>query len=352
MQPETLHHINQAAQQVSRKIKTISPNHLNISDYNKRYLQSYINNIDYYLIQYSQLLINTISTLHKPISESTLLDYGGGCGILSIFAHELGFKTIIYNDIYDVSTKDAQVITSSLGASVNWFITGDIQHVNEFLNEKDSSVDVICSFDVLEHIYHWEDWFRIARQIKGKPAIISKTSANSANPFIRHQLKQVHKKDEYHNRNKTWGWKERDSNQSFLSIRQQIISNYAPTLSRTDIEKLALKSRGLIKADIEQLVAIYQQTGQITYQSNHPTNTCDPYTGNWSENLIDTKTIKTVLNQLQYDVTITNGFYSYSSNRIKNKVQHLLNFIISLSGKQSLFLSPSYTVTAQHRSIR
>jgi hypothetical protein len=46
---------------------------------------------------------------------------------------------------------------------------------------------------------------------------------------------------------------------------------------------LAKKTRGLMKDDIEKLVEEYIASGKITYQPDHPTNTCDPYTGNWAD---------------------------------------------------------------------
>ena len=50
----------------------------------------------------------------------------------------------------------------------------------------------------------------------------------------------------------------------------------------------------------------------------HPTNTCDPYTGNWNENLLDLVQLKEFCLSKGYKVGISNSTYSYSSNKVLN----------------------------------
>ncbi|MFN3404013.1 MAG: hypothetical protein ACK40G_07950 [Cytophagaceae bacterium] len=106
---EVVSQLNNAAAKLHFKLNTLNLDQLEISSYNKKYLQSYINSLDFYLPVYTQLMAKALKQLSKPIEESTFIDYGGGCGLLSFFVRQLGFKNVIYSDIYDVSVKDVKL---------------------------------------------------------------------------------------------------------------------------------------------------------------------------------------------------------------------------------------------------
>ena len=57
-------------------------------------------------------------------------------------------------------------------------------------------------------------------------------------------------------------------------------------LPSRDLECLARQTRGLNRTDIERAVQSFLETCRMP-MPRHPTNTCDPYTGNWQEQLID-----------------------------------------------------------------
>jgi hypothetical protein len=154
------------------------------------------------------------------------------------------------------------------------------------------------------------------------------TSANSNNPFIVNRLKKLHIKAEYKGLEKTAGWKEIDLNTSFLEARKNIINKEFPKLKNDEIKNLSLKTRGLRKDDIEKVVKYYIESGEINYRIKHPTNTCDPYNGNWTENLIDLKQLKTLIKNNNLIVDITNSTYAYSNNKILNIPKYILNQII------------------------
>src|SRR5690554_6407934 len=101
--------VNQAIEKLFSKMQSVTIQDLNISEYNKNYLKKYKDNYSFYMSLYSQLLLKTLGKLTKPISESTFVDYGGGCGMLSYLAKELGFKTVVYNDLFETSVKDVQI---------------------------------------------------------------------------------------------------------------------------------------------------------------------------------------------------------------------------------------------------
>ena len=105
-----------------------------------------------------------------------------------------------------------------------------------------------------------------------------------------------------------------------------------------------MSSRGLKREDIENQVFRYSKDGIFEYHPDHPANTCDPYTGNWAERLIDLKKLKDNIASNGLSMYITNSFYCYSDNKILNSVKMLVNLLIKISGPQCLFLSPNITV--------
>ncbi len=344
---EILLRINTAAYNLKQKLILLDISSLSISAYNKRYLKSYIEEVDFYIPIYAQLMAKAIGELRQPIELSGFVDYGGGCGILSFLAKEIGFEKVIYNDIYDVSVADSKTIGNALGIKIDYSICGDISDLHSFLNSSKIRIDLICSMDVLEHIYNVDNWFCKANELEGNFSVVFLTSANSQNPFVRRRLKKMQNIAEYLGRQKTEGWKERDIEKPFLQLRYDIIKEVAPELEQSKIEFLAKSTRGLMIDDIKTSVTEYLHTGNIEYKMLHPTNTCDPYTGNWTENLIDLNYLRNAVSKKGFEVEITNSFYSYSKSKLVNILKGLLNFIMFVFGKKVLLISPSYTLVAR-----
>lgn len=158
---------------------------------------------------------------------------------------------------------------------------------------------------------------------------------------------QFHREVEYKDREKNWGHKERDALQSYFTIRKNIASTHAPTLSENEINLLAKETRGLIKDDIEYCINNYIQTGKLSYTPNHATNTCDPYTGNWAEHLMDTTFIERTFREIGFDVSIMNGYYGFSDQWHIQVIKCILNLAISMFGRNGITLAPYYIVHAQ-----
>lgn len=343
--------ITNAVQRLSLKLHELDLEKLAISEYNRQYLKRYIDQYNFYMSIYSQLFSKAITRLNKPISESVFVDYGGGCGMLSYVAFELGFKEVIYNDIYPVSVADVKTICKALDIKIDQFIEGDIIAFAHQVNKENIKPDLICSFDVLEHIYDLEKWFQTIAKIHHNFSLIFMTNANALNPIIARRLKKLQIKAENEGLTKKKGWKEIDESTSFLALRKNIISSKFSELGGEEIELLSAKTRGLRKEDIEKVVKDYIETGKIAYRIGHPTNTCDPYTGNWTEHLIDLKQLKAMIikNNLLFD--ISNSFYGYSKNKMLNLPKFLINQLIKILGKRHLFLSPTYTLEIQRNLV-
>jgi 2-polyprenyl-3-methyl-5-hydroxy-6-metoxy-1,4-benzoquinol methylase len=339
--------IENALKRLIEKLSGLNLKEIGISEYNQRYLEQYIKNFDFYAGLYRQLLMNAIRELNKPIDESVFIDYGGGCGFLSLLAKEAGFIEVIYCDIYDVSCDDARIIAENSGIKIDHFVLGNIDDLVSEIRLKQLYPDLICSFDVLEHIYKPIDFFKSLTQIKNHFSLVFMTSANPFNPIIRRRLMKMQNTAEYKGTSEYWGMKKRDIKIPFLQARKEIIKELLPDAEDGTLHMLAQQTRGLDKSDIREEIDGYKVTGRINYSINHPTNICDPYTGNWTENLIDVRALQKQIHLLNFHSEVSGGFYSFTENRSLNQLKSVLNFLIRRSGKLGLYLSATYTLKAK-----
>ncbi len=335
--------ITDSVEKVFFKIKLIDLQDISISDHTREYLKKYRDNDLFYISTYSQLLKKALSKLNKPLNESTFIDYGGGCGILSYIAKELGFKTIVYNDIFINAVTDAKIIAGKLNIVLQHYFHGDIDDLIVNLKLFKINPDLICSLDVLEHIYDLESWIKSISDLNSF-SLFFMTGANPENLFIVRRLKKIHKIAEYQGCEKNIRINDRFLNTSILEQRSIIIKNLFPNLSTQEIILLSRETRGLRKNEIEKIVTDYMKTSKITYKMKHPTNTCDPYNGNWTEKLIDLKQLKKFTGKLNMTIKITNSYYAYSENKFLNAIKYFLNQLLRLFGPDCLFLSPTITL--------
>ena len=160
----------------------------------------------------------------------------------------------------------------------------------------------------------------------------------------RHLMK-MHYEYEHHDRDNKWGHKKRDSLRAFLSVRREIISGCSEELTTDEIETLAIRTRGLIEGDIRKCVRRYIETKELPRKLEHPTNTCDPHTGNWQEHLIEPHILRDILSKEGLRAEVLPGYYSgrYGSS-VKRFLAKCANLGIRMSKRAGLRIAPYYTV--------
>ncbi len=152
--------IRSAADRLFQKLRILDLTTLNISNYNKRYLKEKLANLRRELDRYSCILAWTLKNSAITLNNHIFLEYGGGTGLLSLFAKELGIGTVIYNDIYDISCQDAKTLANILKLEADNYVHGDIDDVLEFFKTININCSVITSYDVIEHIYDIKSFLR------------------------------------------------------------------------------------------------------------------------------------------------------------------------------------------------
>jgi hypothetical protein len=273
------------------------------------------------------------------------VDYGGGSGLMSLLVKEMGIGTVMYLDIYDVSCSDVKQLAKALDLTLDHVICGEIGDLVQYLNDHSIAIHAITSFDVIEHIYDIDAFMQKMGQLRHSSLrIIHGSGANIRNPLYVYQITRTQKDVETRDRSKVWGIKERDTLRSYFSVRLEIIQECAPDLSSSDTVKLARLTRGLQVDDIKRAVEEYKSRGQISYRPDHPTNTCDPYTGNWAEHLMKTDRFEPILKKQGFKVRILSGYWGHFKRKIFNLAIPPLNSLISLLGFHAMAISPYYIV--------
>ena len=95
---------------------------------------------------------------------------------------------------------------------------------------------------------------------------------------------------------------------------------------------------------IKEAYITYKRTGVLPDGPEHPTNTCDPYPGNWFEHLTDPYQLQGVLERNGYDSRVVAGYYGASHNPLHNVIRSGLNLIIRGHNGVGLALAPFYAI--------
>jgi len=337
--------INAAAIRLYEKLTCLDIDSLPISDYNKRYLSEHLKNTHKTLQRHAYILSWSVASVNVPLNQFVFLDHGGGSGMLSLLAKELNIRTVIYNDIYDLSCNDAKIIAQALGNQADKYIAGTIDDVIKLLKANSISCNAIASNDVIEHIYDVDQFLnKLYLLSDGSVNVVLSTSANADNPLIKKILMKNQRQIEYKDREKKWGQKQRDTLKAYRKARKEIIQTHAPHLNTQQVHQLVSATRGMMQPDIKRCVDNFLSTGEFPQLPNHPTNTCDPYTGNWAEHIMDTCQLKEILAKTGFKVKILPGYYGRYNNFILNIIGRFLNLIIYTSGRFGIKLAPFYTI--------
>lgn len=339
--------LDSAAHELYIKLNNINPESLNISDYSKRYLLSYTANLEKHISKYAYLVYYALNNENKEYSNMTILDYGGGIGLLSLLLKQLGIGTVIYNDIYDLSCKDAKELANSLDLEANYYIEGNIDDVIHSTNKSAITLNSIISYDVIEHIYKpYEFINRISNLNNKNCSVVIASGANPLNPIINAKLRMHQINIERENRKYVKGHKERDALKSYRSLRNIIIKEWLKKHfiieKGQNIKKLSEITRGYIKEDIEILLKNYYFENKIICPIKDLTNTCDPITGNWDEHLMNPYNIACILKKRFYFVNIKSGLFFHEKRNLRSFIDEVSMYF------NILYLAPFYLIVSKN----
>ncbi|MBC7425754.1 MAG: methyltransferase domain-containing protein [Bacteroidia bacterium] len=328
-----------AARAVKKALKAIDPDQLNISDYNKKYLQKHRLDSEYIFSIYIKILKNIVKLCNKPMREIRLVDYGAGTGLLGIIAKKAGFASVTYCDIYNVSRDDARVIAPALGVPLNHYLCGDTSILTIELKNK---IDAIVSMDVIEHIYNIDDFFKDCSMLNSELSMVHVTGSNTYNKNIVKKLGKFQNQCEYKGVPESEGIKQADLSSSYFSMRKKIIlEQHDLEINDSQIDELATLTRGYNKTDLLKALYEYKVQGILPTPIKHSSNTCNPLTGNWAERLLSEVEMGNIANAYEFNMSWKPLFYNtFRKRSLKNSVSVIANKIIKSMGQYGLKIAP------------
>lgn len=345
-------------------LSVVDTDRLDINPYAKRYLQHILLHKKYYCRIYARLInlavenfkikaqsaaINPGSGLIKtsPSKQNIcLVDYGAGNGIMGLLAKYAGIEKVFINDINADFINAAKQLSQQLHIFPDGFIEGDIERVQLYC--KDPLPDIIVGTDVIEHIYSLDDFFQSVKKINPAMVTVMSTACNPANHFKVKEFIRLQIKDELHGGTPDDGVLFGETAiEPFIKIREGIIKAHGEgKLSPEAISLLAKTTRGLRKEDIEKAVDNYISHQVVPPVLLHPTNTCDPNTGSWSERLLGFDEYKDIYSNAGFTIAFYNGFYNEYESGFKCNLLFFANRIIPLTG---FSLSPFIILAGRHK---
>ena len=331
----------QAAISLESKLKGIDVESLPVSAYSKKYFKDYQRKLKYSLQACSFILMHALHKSGKEIDQATIVDYGAGTGVLAMLAKEVGFGKVFYNDIYDVSCKDAETIAIKALAQADDYVCGDINAIKNYFEKSNQSCDIIVSRNVIEHIYNLDHYFSELAKIPNQGmTLFFATTANIKNPLTVWYTQRIQKMLEFKGMTTKWG-KERDSLKPYLQSRKEIIKAHFSGLTQNQIEILASETRGLIKDEIISFTRDFINSGTLKKLVISGFNTCDPYTGNWAEHLVELEKYNDLFIKNGFSFSVINGFYNTNYNKKwLNLITPIVNVFIKIAGRNGIYLAP------------
>jgi len=330
-----------AVKSLKLKLLAIDVDKMEVSPYTKKYFKDYQRKLQYSLEACAFILMHAIECSGKKIENTTIVDYGAGTGVLAMLAKEVGFGKVIYNDIYDISCKDANTLASAAQVQANEYVCGELNALIAYFEKSHSYCDIIVSRNVIEHIYNLDNYFSELKRIPNKGlALFFATTANIKNPLTVWYTQRIQRMLELKGMTTKWG-KERDTLKPYFISRTEIIHSTFPQLNQNDVNRLAKATRGLMKDEIVLAANEFIKTSKMPELVVSGYNTCDPYTGNWAEHLVKTDIYQNLFEKNGFQFQIRNGFYNINYNKkVLNFITPLINRLIQILGKKGIYLAP------------
>jgi 2-polyprenyl-3-methyl-5-hydroxy-6-metoxy-1,4-benzoquinol methylase len=302
--------INKIAEETILSIKKIDFSKLDISIYNKNYINSLLPHIDYYFKIYAEVLINLQI---KDIASDYIVDFGGGHGFMSLFLKKIGMN-VIYCDHNPLSVNTINLIKDETGCGPDIILEGSSAKLLSFCKTDNILPKYLIATDLIEHVYDLNTFFFFFYKLNPNLSMVFTTGSVKSNVLKSIKLRKIMVKEEKND---------------YFPMRKQFLSEKYPEITYSEIEKIAKLTRGLIFPDMLQYMDIYIKTKKAPLIDIDKYNTCDPETGNWTERILSKKQYRQIINNNHFQVTFKKGFYNINkSNFILSIMSKIINFLI------------------------
>lgn len=345
--------ISDACSRLETKLNHINFSELDITDYNKKYINQMIGTPAGLRNTTRKYAFVLAWALHKveDISKITFLDYGAGHGLLSMLAAELGLGKSVMSDIFGPSMDDAKVLSEKLNLKIDHFIVGDIEETINYIKDHNLNVDVVSNYDTIEHIYNIDNFLNNLNKFGTNITYFFASGANGDNPFIKKLLVKDHLLVEFKDKKIVKGHKASDSSLAYIKLRRKYITEVFKDFSDDELDELVRVTRGKRKDDILKIAEEYKSTNTLPAEIPEPTDTCDPANGNWAEHIMNPFELNKKLEKFNFENTfVIAGYYGKPKKLIKKMAGFIFNIYTRIMPvKQGLILAPFYAIYGRKR---
>lgn len=331
--------INDKANFLYQQLLSLPVEQLALPEYARTYYQARHIQRMYFSVQTAAVMLyDAIVLSKKHWTEVVIMEYGAGMGSLYLLTSLIGCKTTIYEDISQEMTDGAKIVAKHLNIPIDHFITGDHRTCLHYLKQHNVICDIIISRNVVEHIYDLNDFYGCMMQDQPNAILYFSTTANIYNPMMYLYHINHHRDYEKH---------------KSKPDRIKYIQERCNSLSQENLDKLVSATRGLAIHDLDVAIAAFENNGVLPNPSKFKTNTCDPYSGIWYENLINKSDYKQIIESKGYKMYYQGAFWdTHYSNTLKNMVTKGLNIITkSLGKKHGIYVAPFVYIIAVPKQL-
>jgi 2-polyprenyl-3-methyl-5-hydroxy-6-metoxy-1,4-benzoquinol methylase len=257
-----------------------------------------------YLEVYVYILAQVVPPGRKP-EQLRLLDFGGGWGLMSMLAAEAGFGSVTYLDINPGVCEVTRLVSGLLGVPLKEIICGS----ERALLTRNAAFEAVVSSDVLEHIYSPTALFESLERCCAPDALLFlHTGANPKNLYQRWTLTRLHRSHE----------------RRILEDRRKVLAETFPQLRKSDLERLAVATRGRNRDDVIAAGEAFLQDGSLPHP-DHPSNTCD-LTGYWLERMMNPFALSNELAARGFRTSVLQSFWGLGRTQgVSRLAKHVLN---------------------------
>jgi 2-polyprenyl-3-methyl-5-hydroxy-6-metoxy-1,4-benzoquinol methylase len=281
----------------------------------------------------AHILYEAVKRCPKPLKEINAIDYGAGLGTLFLLGGMLGFRRFDYNDHLPEWQQTAKQVSERIGSRISGYVTGDVEAVTSFAENKGFTYDLILSRNVLEHIYSLPHFYTTLYRHNPKAVVYGTTTANYHNPLMRIYHYRIHAKAE---------------RSHYFRQRCGEIGRSDSNLRPDAISRLARQTRGLAGADFSRTLEALKADSPLPQDPTLRSNTCDCINGVWCEHLLTRNEYAAIISAAGYRMDFSAGFWdTHYPNALMNFGARLLNRCIGWLGpRKAVLISPFVNIIA------
>lgn len=308
---------NDVQRRLASELDQLSPGSLPLSPYSIVALRRVTDAAAYYLDIYRLALEKVLEITGCSPQEITVVDYGGGHGLLSVFAKRLGFFKVIYVDNNADALQTVQLLSQRLGDAPDVMLQGDAETLRDWCQQHDVNPQALMAMDVIEHVYVLDEFFASLHAISPRMAMVFTTASTPFNNRVIRRLHGAMMADELGH----------DGKKGFRQMRREYIQQLYPDMPHKQLDYWAENTRGLTFKDIQR--AVEAQSPNLLRDAY---NTCDPETGSWTERILPIDDYRQILAPYGFDLQIFPGRYNDHRRGPKEWVSRCYNRIIDAAG--------------------